>query len=385
MDIAGAYLTATQWQKLVREERASGPTFDRPLRRRLWLYRRGFLSKSDVVYELESNDHREYLSDYARYIGTKRINGTWAYQLDNKLAFHQLLGEFPAHRPAVHGLIQNGRVHEFDVGGTGSRAGTGKVASDGGVQFAESTASGARGTRHVVDWLDDHLRDGDVETVVLKWFSGGGGQNVHICSYDEDAGSYVLDGRHVDRPAFAATVTDLEEYMICEFVEQAPYAAAVYPETTNTIRALTMFDERADEAFVPIAVHRFGSSSSRPVDNFSDGGFSVEIDRETGELGRAAGYPDDGTVSWHERHPETKTQIEGTAVPGWPAIRNRLCELATTFSHLPYVGWDLVVTDEGEFEIIEANSYPGMVSLQVHRPLLADDRVRRFYRRHGVL
>jgi hypothetical protein len=43
-----------------------------------------------------------------------------------------------------------------------------------------------------------------------------------------------------------------------------------------------------------------------------------------------------------------------------------------------------VVTEDG-FRILEGNKYPDVHILQVHRPLLADDRIRAFYRRHGVI
>lgn len=52
----------------------------------------------------------------------------------------------------------------------------------------------------------------------------------------------------------------------------------------------------------------------------------------------------------------------------------------------PYVEWDVVPTDEeGGFAVLEANSYSGMKALQVHRPLLDDERVKRFYDAHDAL
>ena len=67
-------------------------------------------------------------------------------------------------------------------------------------------------------------------------------------------------------------------------------------------------------------------------------------------------------------------------------IRDRVLEVANARPFVPYVGWDVVVTgDDGEFSIIEGNSYPGLKSIQVHGPLLTDDRVERFYENCGVL
>ncbi|WP_245779500.1 sugar-transfer associated ATP-grasp domain-containing protein [Halostagnicola kamekurae] len=297
--------------------------------------------------------------------------------MDNKLAFHRVLGEFPSHRPSVYGLLKDGHFHRFNPDDR-------TVVSGGGseLEYQNQTVLAAlEPTMDPLEWFDATLSNGD--QLVLKWFSGGGGNNVHFL--EQRDGSYLYDGTEKTDAELAEVVGSLEDYLVCEFVEQADYADELFPTTTNTIRVLTMYDEQAQEAFIPIAIHRIGSSDSVPVDNFSNGGLSAEVDRETGLLSAGAEYPHDGAVGWHDTHPETGAPIEGTAIPGWEAIRERLLEIASTFSHLPYVGWDLVVTSEGEFKIIEANSYPGVASLQVHRPLLAESRIRRFYRRHHVV
>ena len=128
-----------------------------------------------------------------------------------------------------------------------------------------------------------------------------------------------------------------------------------------------------------------GNEQSAPVDNFSSGGLAAEVDRETGELSAAVHYPYAGQLDWHETHPDTDARIEGVKVPNWSAIREGVLDLAAAFSHTPYIGWDVVVTAEGEFTIIEANNSSDMDILQVHRPLLTDQRTRRFYERRGTV
>ncbi|WP_306058407.1 sugar-transfer associated ATP-grasp domain-containing protein [Natronococcus wangiae] len=376
MNVREAYQTANRVRNLVRDERESGPMFDFSPRERLRFYRRRFLSKSGFLYDFDTYDPSLYLDDYQRYIRSGRINDHWGALIDNKLAFHEILGEFPSHRSTVHGLLRDGQFHVFEPGTEGA------VASDGGVELERPTDPDAsRPTVDPVDWLDDSLSDGD--RLVLKWFSGGGGNNVHFLERED--GTYLYDGTPTNDAGLARTLADLEDYLVCEFVEQDEYADELYPDTVNTIRVLTMYDERAQEAFVPIAVQRIGTSDSAPVDNFSKGGLSAEVDRETGALSAGAHYYHRDSVTWHETHPETGARIEGTTVPGWEEIRDKLLEIANALSHMPYVGWDIVVTGEGEFKIIEGNSQTGVAAMQVHRPLLADERTRRFYRRHDVV
>ncbi|USZ72700.1 sugar-transfer associated ATP-grasp domain-containing protein [Natronosalvus halobius] len=350
--------------------------FELSRRERLWLYRRRFLSKSGVVYDFDTYDPSLYLDDFQRYVRTGRINDHWGALIDNKLAFHEILGKFPSHRSTVHGLLRDGWFHAFDSSDNTV------VASDGGIELERPTDPDvSRPTRDPIDWFDETLSDG--EQLVLKWFSGGGGNNVHFLERRD--GSYLYDGGQMTDTELARTLADLQDYLVCEFVEQGEYAAELYPDTTNTIRALTMYDEHAQEAFIPIAVQRIGTSDSAPVDNFSRGGLCAKVDRETGALSAGAQYYHSDSVVWHDTHPETGARIEGTKVPGWDEIRTRLLEIANELSYMPYVGWDIVVTGDGEFKIIEGNSQTGVASLQVHRPLLADERTRRFYRRHDVV
>jgi len=82
---------------------------------------------------------------------------------------------------------------------------------------------------------------------VLKWFSGGGGNNVHFLERVD--GEYRFDGEWTSESDLVVeTLAGLEDYLVCEFVQQADYADdELFPETANTLRVLTMYDERAGE------------------------------------------------------------------------------------------------------------------------------------------
>jgi hypothetical protein len=401
MTLRRRYLDAQKMRRLVATEREDRESYDLPLRRRLWLWRRGFLSRSDYLYDLDGGRHREYLTDYERYVWTPRINGEWVIALSNKLVFHWLCSAFDEHRPAVYGMVRDGRFlsvggdapprrtdlaaidgpdHGDDAETTTTEADS-PLPTDGGVVAEGGSAPTATDRGAAAAEVTRRLEaDG---RLVLKWTRGGGGQNVYVCSYRD--GEYRVNDEPKTAAEFASVVADLDDYLVCEFVEQFDLGEAIYPGTTNTLRILTMYDESAGEPFVPIAIYRTGTDRSAPMDNFSRGGLSAEVDVRTGRLGPAAQLPQDDLV-FRAEHPDTGERIEGVEIPGWASIRDRVLEIAAANAHVPYVGWDVVPTDdEGGFRIIEANSYPGMKSLQVHRPLLADDRTRAFYERHGVL
>lgn len=350
------------------------------LRHRLWLWRHGFLSKDGIAYGLTRNDHRQYLSNYeARRAGL--INGRWSVVNANKLVFHRMLERFDEHRMTVYGRTRHGRFTPVDeLAG----AGTEDERTHTPMQVSETHSDGvpssaARTT--TTEWLDNRLRTG--ETLVLKPIYGGMGKGILVCSWAD--GTHYVNGTAKTPAEFDAVVSDLDNYLVCEFVEQAAYADEWFPDASNTLRIVTMWDAERDEAFVPMAVHRIGTQQSAPVDNCSQGGLTAEIDLETGEVGRGAQPPYADESDWHTTHPDTGARIEGTSVPGWPTIRDEIVDIAATFTNVPYIGWDVIVTGNGDFTIVEANNNPDTRLLQVHRPLLADPRTRRFYEYHNIV
>jgi hypothetical protein len=57
-------------------------------------------------------------------------------------------------------------------------------------------------------------------------------------------------------------------------------------------------------------------------------------------------------------------------------VRAVLLREARHFWCLPFAGWDAVATEAG-VKILEGNDWPGLRAIQVHRPLLRSERVRR--------
>ena len=108
------------------------------------------------------------------------------------------------------------------------------------------------------------------------------------------------------------------------------------------------------------------------------------MNRNTGRLSSGARWSSSaGDVRWYETHPDTGARIEGVKVPYWPAVRETIVGMARDFPFLPRTDWDVVVTGDNEFVVLEINAHPGIETLQVHRPQLRDPRVRRFYEHYG--
>jgi hypothetical protein len=367
---------------MLRYELTAGPSVSIPLDRRLWLWREGFTSRADALLDLTPESRDRFLSEYQEGL-TYGINGRWKAAIDNKLSAHALLLPFAEHLPAVFGRLDAGRVQrypDYELGRVDPSALPG--GSDG--------AAPIDATDHV-----DALLDAGVP-VVLKPLFGAGGKGVYVvesadrssASGSADAsGAYRVNGEPYTEAELASLVDGLEEYVIQEYVAQSAFMDELYPDAANTVRFVTMWDYEADEPFVAWSHVRIGSPRSAPLDNISQGGLQAGVDVDTGELLYAADIGDKRPpigIDWYEDHPATDARIVGRTIPDWDELVDGVCRMAAGLPQCPYLGWDVLPTEEG-FRVVEVNASPGMLNTQIAEQFMTDSRVRRFYEHHGVL
>ncbi len=324
-----------------------------PLSSRWRGWRHGIGATTNVLYNLDAGgDPRLYLSDYASMVRSHGISGPFNPLVANKLAFARVMALNGFRHARVYAYLHQGRAHPPDAPAEDARA-----------------------------WLDKHLAVG--ECVVLKPAAAGMGQGIIFLA--REPGGFSVNQVSASNDEVATLVAPLRQYLITEFIRQADYAAAIYPETTNTVRVLSLWDLDLGTPFIAAAAHRFGTSRSAPVDNWHGGrgGLSSAIAVETGVIGPGATLSA-GRLVWHERHPESGAAIAGVHVPGWADVVATILAASARVPETPAIGWDLVVTREGCC-FLEGNTPPGVFVWQVHAPLLADPRVRRFYEAHGVV
>jgi hypothetical protein len=144
--------------------------------------------------------------------------------------------------------------------------------------------------------------------------------------------------------------------------------------------------DAARAAFIARAVLRLGTRKSKGVDNFGQGGLSVDIDLDHGVLGEAVEHHAEAPRSpaRYQAHPDTGAQIAQQRIPMWNLVRDQSLLLMRTMPFINYVGWDIVLTEKGPV-FLEGNNYTGVRLVQAHAGLLQDGRVREFYKRFGII
>jgi Sugar-transfer associated ATP-grasp len=343
---AGVGLVRSEWRS--RRETPLG------LAVRLACVRRGFSSRSAALYGLDGPpDPALYVSDWHEGALAKRPNRRHGATFDDKLLFYYAMRSLTPHVTPVLGFTRRGRFVPVDE-------------PDGG--------------RPLATFLREVGRP-----VVLKPNFGTHGDGVVFVEPDgQDVRLRGVSGVTSTTPEDLARRIERSEYLVAQLVRQAAYARAIFPDSTNTIRVMTMVDVDTGRPFVPMCVHRFGTSRTAPIDTFAKGGVLAEIDLESGTLGPLVAPPERGRRVTLEAHPDTGARVTGRQVPRWRDLFEHMLGVADRLLFLPYVGWDVIVTDEG-FLINEGNVQPSLKLLQACRPILADPRVARFFRHHGVI
>jgi len=334
---------------LIHDERTNRRPIPRAERLRAW--KAGFLSLTYRMCQIDRNGPKDYVTDRMRYLRTPFLNGSYSVVLDDKLIFNEVFRRHPGLLPETYGLFRRDRVLP--------------LSSDRVVSY------------------DDVLRLLDAKgRLVVKPTTGGGGGNVVVL--ERRADGVAWNGEVGAPERLRERLKSSRDRLLTEFVQQARYAQEIHPGSANTIRVLCLWNDDEKEPFVARAVHRFGSPATIPVDNITQGGLDALVDLESGRLGRGARMTPDGRPEWHDSHPDTGARIEGVQVPRWRETLDALLAVHSKYPELPYVGWDVVVTEDG-FKLLEGNNMSGLWMFQVHGPLLANPRVRRFFERRKVL
>lgn len=314
------------------------------------MWSKGFSFEKYILYNLKENNAREYLSDYAR-AKTRYINPPYEPTLNNKIIFEKVFGQY-IRVPKNYAYLNNGKIYPLQ-------------------------------NDYLIDKIEGvyHLLK-NVGALVVKPVGGGGGKGVGILKYSDNR--LLLDNKEIDEVELVGYLQNINDYLVMEYIKQGQFPAQFSPQSSNTMRIIMMRNPYTDKPFIAGCAHRIGSSKSSGKDNFALGGFSAGIDIETGELSSAVTIPQKGDLLWFDKHPETNAQIKGMKIPNWEKIKTQLISVMEKVPYIKYIGWDIILTDEG-IVAIEGNDHPEPRSVQVHYPLLKNKEVQAFYKYYNII
>lgn len=325
----------------------------------------GFMVDQYALYNLKDKKNRKlYLSEYDWY-KSRYINDPFDRMLDNKIICTEVLHHY-IKVPEIYFLKNKGKMTLFPT-------------SDGDSLEQQNRWATVQ---DALDLLDVH---GALFVKPLAEGKGNGVQRIEkLLSGNGEEGhiqEYMIDDEVVDEKALIKYLEKRNNYFICQGVSQSDYLNSLYDKTTNTIRLITLRDPKTGKFKVFFAVQRIGTSATIPVDNGSRGGLVANIDLETGALSEAQSLH---SLTRHKIHPDSKNPIEGVVVPNWEAIKEQMVEIASRFPYLNFIAWDLLIDENDEVCVIEANKSSGVNVIQLWGPQKQGE-LGDFYRFHGAI
>lgn len=176
-------------------------------------------------------------------------------------------------------------------------------------------------------------------------------ESIEACFIDLLNEGSKIQSRHPSRDSSIV----LEELII-----QSEGLAALHPSSINGIRVTTVRDKNGN-----IVIHhpwiKVGCGGQFVASAALDG-FDAEIDAQTGII-ISDGVSENGSV--YKKHPNTGITIKGYQIPKWNELKEFVNELMAEVPSYGYIGWDLVLTDNG-WVVMEAN-YSGECMWQLIR------------------
>ncbi|MBQ5441294.1 MAG: hypothetical protein IIU36_03415 [Firmicutes bacterium] len=155
---------------------------------------------------------------------------------------------------------------------------------------------------------------------------------------------------------FKTLMDENRTFLMEELILQDERMAAFNKDTINTVRLMVYFN---GEYAVPVSSFMRTGRVGSFVDNAGAGGLFADVDINTGILTTDGGNE---VGELYEEHPDSHMKYKGFQIPLWDKaveLGTRSCvEIGTPC----FIGWDLALTDKGQWVIVEGNGLPQFVN-----------------------
>ena len=188
----------------------------------------------------------------------------------------------------------------------------------------------------------------DVGEIIVKPINGEKGRGIHKL--------YVRNEKEINVAWRECLDNNL---LVEEVIKQSDKIASFNSPSINTIRIATAIDKKGIP-HIMAAVIRVGANGSI-TDNASAGGLFAGIDVNTGII-ISKGV--DLQAKTYLIHPTTNMPFLGFQIPNWEKLKELALEVAGVMPEMRYIGWDWVLLQNGNWELLEGNEPGGAHVIQ---------------------
>ena len=193
------------------------------------------------------------------------------------------------------------------------------------------------------------------ERFIVKAIDGALGKGVHLIDQAEYESKEALFHELLD--VYASFKSDKQTAFLCEeLIVGEESLAKFHPKSVNSVRIFTYFDGK--ETHVVEGWVKTGRGNE-VVDNGTAGGILAGVDIKTGVISSDGRNSGDET---YETHPDTGYLYKGSKIEKWDELMEMAKEIACVLPGVPLVGWDIGLSKEKGWQVIEGNAW-GMFNM----------------------
>lgn len=198
----------------------------------------------------------------------------------------------------------------------------------------------------------------DSGTLIFKPSNRGGGRGI----------LFIAKGDTYDTVCKKIQEAGQGAFVVQEMLEQSGFMAAFNPTSVNTIRATTLLFK--GEVYFLAALIRIGKVGNK-VDNYSQGGSILGIDKNTGKLNQWALTHSNKRIT--ELPSGLKLNEKEIKVPNFETIKETVKKAHYYMPYIKMISWDIALDRNDEPVLIE-NNFAGMIQIHeaVTGPLFGD-------------
>lgn len=321
-----------------------------PLSYRIWAFSNGFFPCRAWFQGITSKNKKDYLRDFDYYRNAPYNNMKFAPQI-SKQNFKDTLTEFNEFLPHYYMKILNGNYEKLQ-----------DWPND--IDY--------KGIDSVLTLLEKK------KSLALKKIVGRAGSGFIVAKFLDD-GNFIFNDLVVDCKKAYEYISNLDGYLITEFIQQADVYRDIWNETTHTLRVQTYKKDEESQAEIVFAYVRVGSSKAvRAVGHVvAEGIYSTNVDLSTGEPTSTITASENGRLGYNANHMDTGKNVH-VAVPNWNLISENCIKMHNKLKNLTWLGWDIVATNEG-FKVLEINTFSGLVATEAFEPINSSKRYKMIF------
>lgn len=203
-------------------------------------------------------------------------------------------------------------------------------------------------TNKVIDVVDTITETLNKEggKLFLKPTGGEGGSGIFVIKIIDN--SFVVNEKERDICEFIQSIPS-STFILQKGIVQSQQMMDINPSSVNTLRVVVQ--QEGQSMKMKTCIIRMGRKG-KEVDNSAQGGVSVKVDIETGQVAPTATAEHGGGIM--TCHPDTGKSFGDIVIENWPDLKTQIESIGTKLIDFKNIALDIAVTEEGA-KLLEFN------------------------------